>query len=483
MPTTNDHDSRSSTTELDEDVQYCSDEETPLLTKTSVYDRFTRRKKRVIVGLVSWCGLMPLFTTGSFFPTIPDIARDLNSSGAVISLAVSLSVLATSIGALFAASYSSFYGRRPIYLLSLPLLVGGSIGVAFAQSIPALMVFRFLQAFGASPGLSVGAGVIGDIYPLESRGGAMGVFFAACLLGPALAPLCGGAIAQAVGWRVTQWVVAGAGAVGLGCMWLLFPETSHPSARGLDAYRKETDSNAKLVWVNPLRPLALLKSPNLLAVTIAGLFVLLPQYVVMTALPFVVAEKYGITNQSFIGLCYLPVGLGNLVGAPLAGRLSDIFVRRSLHKNKTQKDWYPEARLQGTLIGAGCVVPLSVLGSGLVSQFGGSSAPWLALNAACLFLNGLGADLVLSPSAAYGVDIMHSRSAESMAANNGLRSFLMAGLIAGVVPLVEHKGIAAATGLAAGFAWIGGFGLLWTTVMYGAKMRSSVKMEYSTQED
>lgn len=39
------------------------------------------------------------------------------------------------------------------------------------------MVFRFVQAFGSSPGISVGAGVVGDIYKLEERGMAMGIFF------------------------------------------------------------------------------------------------------------------------------------------------------------------------------------------------------------------------------------------------------------------------------------------------------------------
>jgi len=40
------------------------------------------------------------------------------------------------------------------------------------------MIWRLVQAFGASPGLSVGSGVIGDIYKLEERGTAMGIFFA-----------------------------------------------------------------------------------------------------------------------------------------------------------------------------------------------------------------------------------------------------------------------------------------------------------------
>jgi len=40
------------------------------------------------------------------------------------------------------------------------------------------MVFRFIQALGSAPGLTVGAGAVGDIYRLEERGQAMGFFFA-----------------------------------------------------------------------------------------------------------------------------------------------------------------------------------------------------------------------------------------------------------------------------------------------------------------
>lgn len=56
-------------------------------------------------------------------------------------------------------------------------MVLGSIGVARAQSVQQLLIFRFLQAMGASPGTSVGFGVIGDIYRLEERGRAMGSYY------------------------------------------------------------------------------------------------------------------------------------------------------------------------------------------------------------------------------------------------------------------------------------------------------------------
>ena len=67
-----------------------------------------------------------------------------------------------------------------MYIFSLPVLVLGSAGVVTAANIPALLFWRFMQSIGASPGLVLGAGVIGDIYKLEERGRAMGIFFAVC---------------------------------------------------------------------------------------------------------------------------------------------------------------------------------------------------------------------------------------------------------------------------------------------------------------
>jgi MFS family permease len=70
-------------------------------------------------------------------------------------------------------------GRRPTYLRTLPLLVIGSIGVCAAKSIPSLVFWRFFQSMGAAPGWVLGGGVIGDVFRLEERGRAMGIFLAA----------------------------------------------------------------------------------------------------------------------------------------------------------------------------------------------------------------------------------------------------------------------------------------------------------------
>jgi len=63
-------------------------------------------------------------------------------------------------------------------MVGIPVLFIASLGVATAQSMPQLLFWRFMQAMGSSPGLTIGTAVIGDIYKLEERGTAMGLFFA-----------------------------------------------------------------------------------------------------------------------------------------------------------------------------------------------------------------------------------------------------------------------------------------------------------------
>jgi MFS family permease len=64
-----------------------------------------------------------------------------------------------------------------MYLSGMPILFIGSCGVAMSTSLRGLLFWRFIQTFGCSGGMTLGAGVIGDIYKLEERGTGIGIFF------------------------------------------------------------------------------------------------------------------------------------------------------------------------------------------------------------------------------------------------------------------------------------------------------------------
>jgi len=459
-------------------------EESPLLGSSdpttleheAVYRRFTPTQKKWIVSLVSFCGLIPLFVSGSFIPSIPEIAKDLESTGEVISLAVSVSVLTNAFGCLLWATYSSFYGRKPIYVFSLLCQIAGSCGVASSRTVSELLTLRILQAFGSSSGLSIGIAVIGDIYRLEERGTASGIFFGCVLLGPALAPVAGGFAAQYYSWRIMQLALAISGAITLVSVILFLPETSHPGTRGVE---KVEEGKTKWVWLNPFKSLALLRSPNVLLVALAGGITLLADYALLVPIAYTMGTRYNIDNAAIIGALFIPSGLGNLIGAPMAGKLSDMMVVRM----RAQRGgvWVPEDRLRITLIGASVMVPLTVLLSGIFITYV-DGMPGLVLNLICLFVNGLGVDFILSPAAAYGVDILHSRSAEVSAATMALRGLLIAASTSSILPLIHALGVLTTYTITAVIGWIG-FVLLWAVVHYGDRMRAYVDVGYSTARD
>ena len=73
---------------------------------------------------------------------------------------------------------------------------------------------------------AVGAGTIADIWEVKERGKAMGVFYLGPLMGPFLAPIIGGALAERLGWRSTLWFLAIYGAVLLVFLFFALPEVS-----------------------------------------------------------------------------------------------------------------------------------------------------------------------------------------------------------------------------------------------------------------
>ncbi|KAF4607847.1 hypothetical protein EYR40_000183 [Pleurotus pulmonarius] len=404
-----------------------------------------------------------VFVSGTFIPAIPQIASDLSTTPEMVSLTISLSIFGAAIGSMAMATYSGFYGRRPIYLASLPFFCLGSYQIAVAQNIYSLIAWRFVQSVGISGGMSLGAGVIGDIYGLEERGFAMGVFYGVSLLGPAIAPVTGGIATHYSSWRMLQWAFLICGLALLMSMALWLPETSHPGSLGVEKTFDQDRSEPRFtllrrkwgwVWLNPFSSLGLLRSPNLM----------------------LVGAKYGITNEALIGAVFIPCGLGNVVGAPLAGFISDRVVHA--YRSKRRGEWYPEDRLRTTLIGAATCAPLSVLLVGAtVTYVPGRTGLITCLG--LLFVNGIGVDLVLCPSAAYNVDVVHTRSAEIMAANNGSRALLISLLVPLILPSITHFGVLATNAAAALIAWTG-LALLALTIRYGEELRGWKDVGYST---
>lgn len=85
------------------------------------------------------------------------------------------SVLAYALGPLFLGPLSEIFGRVRVLQIANAWLILFNFVTAWAPNKEAFIIFRFLAGLGGSAPLSIGGGVIGDVWRAEERGQAVAI--------------------------------------------------------------------------------------------------------------------------------------------------------------------------------------------------------------------------------------------------------------------------------------------------------------------
>jgi EmrB/QacA subfamily drug resistance transporter len=163
-------------------------------------------KTRNKVLLVLFLGvLMGALDIAIVAPALPSIQKFFGIGDRILTWTFTIYVLFNLIGTPLMAKLSDTYGRRSIYTLDVTLFALGSLIVALspANLFAMLLVGRALQGFGAGGIFPVASAVIGDTFPPEKRGGALGLIGAVFGLAFLIGPILGGIILTVTGW---QWL-------------------------------------------------------------------------------------------------------------------------------------------------------------------------------------------------------------------------------------------------------------------------------------
>jgi len=112
-------------------------------------------------------------------------------------------------GPMIGAPISETFGRKAVYLLSLPISIHFAMATGLSQNIETVLICRFLSGNFGALAVAVGAGTIADIGDLQHGGGLATVFFSLIpFLGSALGPFIGGYTVQTRSdWRWMMWVL------------------------------------------------------------------------------------------------------------------------------------------------------------------------------------------------------------------------------------------------------------------------------------
>jgi MFS transporter, DHA1 family, multidrug resistance protein len=146
-----------------------------------------------------------------FMPVIPAVKAALGLSDALAQLTFSIALFTMAFATLVYGSLSDRYGRRPVLLSGLALFLIGSAVSAASHSIAALVFGRFIQAIGAGCGVTLVRSIAQDVYGRDRLVKAIAYLTMAYTIGPMIAPMVGGVLVDAFGWRSVFGFALGAG--------------------------------------------------------------------------------------------------------------------------------------------------------------------------------------------------------------------------------------------------------------------------------
>jgi EmrB/QacA subfamily drug resistance transporter len=167
--------------------------------------------------------------------SLPAIERELHASVPQLQWVIDAYALVLASFLMLSGSMSDRLGRRRVFQIGLVGFTLGSLACSVAPNIDALILFRALQALGASMMNPVALSIIANVFPdPKDRGRAVGIWSAVAGASLAIGPMLGGGLTETIGWRSIFWINLPIGVLALVLTALFVPESKAPRPRRPD---------------------------------------------------------------------------------------------------------------------------------------------------------------------------------------------------------------------------------------------------------
>ncbi len=170
------------------------------------------------------------FVNDMYLPTLPEMTRYFSCSVSVVQLGLTMGMIGLGIGQLIMGPVSDKYGRKPVLIITLSIFIVSAVVSVFSPSIHFFLGCRLVQGIGASGGYFLARTIPADIYSGRPLAKMMALIGAINGFAPASAPVLGGLLAVADGWKGIFYVLAGFAAL-LICIGIPLKESLKPENR------------------------------------------------------------------------------------------------------------------------------------------------------------------------------------------------------------------------------------------------------------
>ena len=264
----------------------------------------------MLAVLLGGLSMVSPFSIDTFFPAFHAMEKGLNVSAWQLQQVLTAYMVPFAFASLFHGPLSDAVGRRPVMIAGMVLYTVASIACTLAPNYELLIAARMVQGATAGVGMVIGRAVIRDLYEGPRAQRLMSATTMIFSVAPAIAPIIGGWVHVAFGWRAVFAVMVICGVIFSFSAWWRLPETLPPAARVPFSARNLVSMSATV-----------LRHPEFLMLALAAAVNFSSLACFIGSAPAIIETHWHLNETSYWHL-FLPVISGILVGAVISSRIA-----------------------------------------------------------------------------------------------------------------------------------------------------------------
>ena len=266
---------------------------------------------KLILILGSMTALGP-FSIDMYLPGFAEIAKDLNTSVANVSMTLSSYFVGISAGQLLYGPLLDRFGRKKPLFIGLLIYILASLGCVFVTDINTFIGLRFIQAVGSCAATVASVSMVRDLFPVKDIPKVFSLLMLVVGLSPMLAPTIGGYVTEDYGWHTVFFILMCIGIVILIASQIVLPNSYLPDT-SISLKPKPIISNF----------ISILKEPQFYTYAFAGATAFSGLFTYVAASPILFMDIFEVDGKTY-GWIFAFMSLSLIIGS----QLNSVFLNR-----------------------------------------------------------------------------------------------------------------------------------------------------------
>lgn len=272
-------------------------------------------KKNRIIMLLGLAGFIVMADNWVVSPILPAISQNLNIDIAKAGLLITAYMIPFGFFQIVFGPLADRFGKKQVITFATAMFTIATGLCALGSSLGNLALFRAMTGAFAASVMPISLALIGDVFPMKERQGAIGTFMGISFLGQGLSMAIGGTIAYFLNWRGVFGIYAVFALIPTFLLiknYKMLPSEKHPDSKIFAPYLKLLGTSRSLF--------------TYIIVLLEGLFIVGS----FSYAGAYISNTYGF-NYFYIGLIMTAFGIMTVIGGRLSGKIAHkIGVRKIL---------------------------------------------------------------------------------------------------------------------------------------------------------